>query len=353
MTISISGHEFQREILRRAAAENVVSHAYLFSGPDGVGKRLVALEFAGILNCKSGGKNPSGCACGSCRKVEKGIHPDVVTVEFAGVKNIKVDQVREEIEEKLYLKPFEGRFKVVIVDEAEKLNNSAQNAFLKTLEEPPPASIIILVTSRPGVLLPTIRSRCQPLTFSALPERYIAEMLTEKGGLSPEVAELYARVSSGSLGAALKLDAETIEWRRELLSALGGMSAGSASDIISLAEELSETASGEPGRLDLAFRFISLWLRDLALLKIGSGEISNVDMKPDLISLAESLDISSLMEKQRQLEKTWYDIVRANANARLSLENLFIKLARKSRGGPDLPERTGAGRYAANIGDRT
>ena len=351
MTISISGHEFQREVLRRAAAENVVSHAYLFSGPDGIGKRLVALEFAGILNCTSSGKMPSGCACGSCRKVEKGIHPDVVTVEFAGVKNIKVDQVREEIEEKLYLKPFEGRFKVVIVDEAEKLNNSAQNAFLKTLEEPPPASIIILVTSRPGVLLPTIRSRCQPLNFSALPERYIAGVLTEKAGLSPDEAGLYARVSSGSLGAALRLDAETMEWRRELLSALGGMSAGSASGIISLAEELSESASGEPGRLDLAFRFISLWLRDLALLKIGSDEISNVDMKSGLADLAESLDIPSLMERQRQVEKTWYDIVRANANARLSLENLFIKLARRPGSGAGISGNPG--RYAANIGDGT
>ena len=305
MTTNIAGHEFQREILRRAAAENLVSHAYLFTGPDGVGKRLVALEFAGIVNCTSGGTGPSKCGCGSCRKVEKGIHPDVVIVEFAGVKNIKVDQVRDEIEEKLYLKPFEGRFKVVIVDEAEKLNNSAQNAFLKTLEEPPPASIIILVTSRPGALLPTIRSRCQPLNFGALPERYIADVLAEKTGLSPDEAELYARVSSGSLGAALGLDAETMEWRREFLSALGGMNAGSASGITSLAEHLSESASEDPAKLDLAFRFISLWLRDIALLKIGSGDISNIDMKDELTALAGGVDVSSLMERQRQVEKTW------------------------------------------------
>jgi len=350
MTTNIAGHEFQREILRRAAAENVVSHAYLFSGPDGVGKRLVALEFAGVVNCTSGGGSPSECGCGSCRKVEKGIHPDVAMVEFAGVRNIKVDQVRDEIEEKLYLKPFEGRFKVVIVDEAEKLNNSAQNAFLKTLEEPPPASIIILVTSRPGALLPTIRSRCQPLNFGALPERYIADVLAEKAGLPPDEAGLYARISSGSLGAALRLDAETMEWRRGLLSALGGMSAGSASDIVSLAEQLSESASGDQARLDLAFRFISLWLRDIAFLKIGSGDLSNVDMKDELAALAEGIDVASLMERQRQVEKTWYDIVRANANTRLALENLFIKLARKQGGGP-APSGNPDRRHA-NIGDR-
>lgn len=350
MTTKIAGHEFQREILRRAAAENVVSHAYLFSGPDGVGKKLVALEFAGIVNCKSGGGSPSECECGSCRKVEKGIHPDVVMVEFAGVRNIKVDQVRDEIEEKLYLKPFEGRFKVVIVDEAEKLNNSAQNAFLKTLEEPPPASIIILVTSRPGALLPTIRSRCQPLNFGALPERYVAEVLTEKAGLSPDDAELYARVSSGSLGAALRLDAETMEWRKELLSSLGQMSAGSATGITSLAEDLAESASGDPAKLDLAFRFISLWLRDIAFLKIGSGDVSNVDMRDELAAIAEGIDVPSLMDRQRQVEKTWYDIVRANANTRLALENLFIKLARKPGSGGGFSGNTG--RRAASIGDR-
>ena len=149
---------------------------------------------------------------------------------------------------------------------------------------------------------------------------------------------------------ALGLDAGTMEWRRELLSSLGQMSAGSATGITSLAEELAESASGEPAKLDLAFRFISLWLRDIAFLKIGSGDISNVDMKDELAALAGGLDVPSLMERQRQVEKTWYDIVRANANTRLALENLFIKLARKPGGGGGISGNTG--RSAANIGDR-
>lgn len=329
----IAGHEFQKNTLIRASRENIVSHSYLFAGPDGVGKKLIALEFAKILNCKGQVDADGGnCECGSCKKIEKGIHPDVVLVEFTGVKNIKVDQVREEVEDKLFLKPFEGRFKVVIVDESDRMNNSAQNAFLKTLEEPPKDSVIILVTSRPTTLLPTIRSRCQILWFNPLEDTLIAGILEERGGISPEEAVLCAKLSGGSPGKALKLDKELISWRKELISALGAMSRYSASDISTLAESVSQgTSSDDLERLELAFRFIYLWLRDLTLIRIGSHDIINTDLSDEMEKTARLWETGDLLEKQKYVEKTWYDIFRTNANTRLALENLFINLARNPR----------------------
>ncbi|MCI0480283.1 MAG: DNA polymerase III subunit delta', partial [Candidatus Dadabacteria bacterium] len=217
----ILGHDFQKNILLRAAHDDLASHSYLFAGPDGIGKKMVAVEFAKLLNCGGAAAAPDAkCGCASCRKIERGIHPDVVLIEFTGVKNIKVDQVRDEIEERLYLRPFEGRFKVVIVDESERMNQSAQNAFLKTLEEPPPDSVIILVSSRPDSLLPTLRSRCQTVVFNALPDELVAGILRERGGMSPEEALLASRLSGGSIGKALGFDGDLLEWRRELINGL-------------------------------------------------------------------------------------------------------------------------------------
>ncbi|MEQ9619202.1 MAG: DNA polymerase III subunit delta' [Deltaproteobacteria bacterium] len=326
---NIIGHEFQKNILLRAARDGVVSHAYLFSGPGGVGKRLLAIEFAKLLNCVGAGAEKGGlCECGACRKINKGIHPDVITVQFAGAKNIKVDQIREEVEEKLFLKPFEGTFKVVIVDDSERMNNSAQNAFLKTLEEPPSESVIILVTSHPNSLLPTIRSRCQSLGFNPLGEKLIVDVLEKRGELSSEEALLCSKLSGGSLGRALSLDKEIIEWRKELIVRLSALNKYSASDVADLTDTVSDGASSDDtGRLEMAFQFIYLWLRDLVILKTGSGEITNTDLSGIIAGTAGKWRLDDLLDRQRQLEKTWYDIFRTNANLKLALENLFIKLA--------------------------
>ena len=332
---NIIGHEQQKNLLRRAAKEGLVSHAYLFSGPDGVGKKLMALEFAKTLNCASGEDSTAieQCECGSCRKVERGIHPDVVLVEYQGVSDIKVDQIREGVEEKLFLKPFEGAHKIVIVDESERMNRSAQNAFLKTLEEPPPNSVIILLTSRPQALLPTIRSRCQIVGFSSLSIDSISRILEKESDLSGEDMELSSRLSSGSPGLALRLDKELIDWRRDLLTRLSELDLRSASDVAELTESMPmESTAEDSEKLKLAIEFISLWLRDLVMIKIGAGEerITHTDIIEESRRAAQGLGTEEILEKQESLEQTWSDIYYANANKRLSLENLFIKLAPRS-----------------------
>jgi DNA polymerase-3 subunit delta' len=294
-----------------------------------VGKKLLAVEFAKLLNCGDAARGSyERCECPSCRKIEKGIHPDVILVEFTGVKNIKVEQVRDEIEERLYLRPFEGRFKVVIVDEAERMNQSAQNAFLKTLEEPPPDSVIILVSSRPDSLLPTLRSRCQSVEFGALPVELVARVLRERGNMSSEETLLVSKLSGGSMGKALGFDADLMEWRRELITRLGSIRKNSASDISGLSEHISSGPSGEEtDGLELGFTFMLLWIRDLALASIGSDRLTNTDFGESIKIMSGKWDVERLVEMERSVERAWYDIVRANANAKLVLDDLFSKLA--------------------------
>ncbi|HVY54595.1 MAG TPA: DNA polymerase III subunit delta' C-terminal domain-containing protein, partial [Thermodesulfobacteriota bacterium] len=244
------------------------------------------------------------------------------------VKNIKVDQVRDEIEEKLYLKPFEGRFKIVIVDEAERMNHSAQNAFLKTLEEPPRDSVIILLSSRPGTLLPTLRSRCQTVVFNPMPDELVAGVIRERGGMSSEEALLYSKISGGSIGKALGFDRDLMEWRKELLTGLGSMRKNSASDISSLTELISSGASqNETGRLELGFRFILLWVRDMILTRLGADGLTNTDFAETIGRAAGKWELDDLLEMERNVDRAWYDIARANANTKLVLDNLFLKFS--------------------------
>lgn len=332
----IIGHDFQKGILKRAASENLVSHSYLFSGPDGIGKKLIANEFAKLINCKSGDSIDSAnlgsmsCGCGSCAKIDKGIHPDVIYVQFEGVKSIKVEQIREGVEDRLFLKSFEGKYKVVIVDEAERMSNGAQNAFLKTLEEPPPNSVIILVTSNPDALLPTIRSRCQLIRFNALSQELIFNELKKREDLSQEQALICSKLSNGSLGRALMMDNDLIEWRKELIQFLMHLKPDSAMRVIGLAEYMPLTSTSEDmEKMTQTFEFISLWLRDLLIIKTGGDEdlITNIDLIEQSRHIAETWDIHNITDKMQALESTWNDIYNLNANKQLSFENLFIRIA--------------------------
>lgn len=332
----IVGHDFQKGILKRAASQNLVSHSYLFSGPDGIGKKLVANEFAKLINCRSkdaidsDNRDTEVCSCGSCSKIDKGIHPDVIYVQFEGVKSIKVEQIREGVEEKLFLKSFEGRYKVVIVDEAHRMSSGAQNAFLKTLEEPPANSVIILITSNPDSLLPTIRSRCQLVRFNTLSEELILEEINSRGELSSEEAVVCSKLSNGSLGRALAMDSELLEWRKELIEFVMNLQPKSAMRVIGLAEYMPLSSTREDmEKMTLAFEFISLWLRDLMILKTGSDKkgITNVDLLEPTMKIAEKWELDNILDKVSALENTHNDIYNMNANKQLSFENLFIRLA--------------------------
>src|SRR4051794_8192070 len=184
---AITGHRPLLQLLARATSRHTLPPTLLFSGPDGVGKRSTAIALAQALNCERPvpfGEGTDACGeCRSCTRIARGVHADVLVLEPGDSGAIKLDQVRDAIERTAY-RPFEGRRRVVAIDGADALNVEAQNALLKTLEEPPPASMFVLITDRPDVLLPTVRSRCQRLRFGPLAPADVAGVLVGEHGMS-------------------------------------------------------------------------------------------------------------------------------------------------------------------------
>jgi DNA polymerase-3 subunit delta' len=198
-------------ILSQAVASDKVAHAYLFSGPPGVGKHLAAKALAMTLNCLEGGGDACG-ECRSCGKIERNIHPDVLEITVPdGKKAIPIDLIRE-LERRLLPAPHEGRAKVAIIDPADLMTIPAENALLKTLEEPRPGRFLILITSRASSLLATVRSRCQMIRFAPLPGEVVADLL-QSGGAGKKEAETAAVLSGGGMELAAAYLSEDIDER--------------------------------------------------------------------------------------------------------------------------------------------
>lgn len=292
----IAGHRPLLALLSRTSARGALPPSLIFSGPTGVGKRLTALALAQALNCGSpletaGGIDACG-VCASCRRIARGVHADVLIVEPGDSGSIKVDQVREAIERAAY-RPFEGRRRVVIVDDADALLGEAQNALLKTLEEPPPASVFVLVTARPDVLLPTVRSRCQHLRFGPLDAADVADALTRVHGMKAADAQAAAAASGGSIGRALGESAEEAAAARTAAARLLAIAAASPDPRRRL-DGAKAMSGGAPTRADLALRLsaLSSLVRDLGVLLSRADDrvLANGDMKPQLQSLLRWFD---------------------------------------------------------------
>lgn len=201
----LKGHRAQQTLLARALVRQALPQSLVFAGPDGVGKRLVALAVAQRLNCLTAAPD-AGDACGTCsacRRIASGTHPDVVTIQGIATPGVsKLDEVRDKTGDAVY-RPFEGRRRVFIVNDADLLAVQPQNALLKTLEEPTPSSQFILVTARPDGLLPTVRSRCPQLRFGRLDLDDVAALLVARLQISDLAAREIAFAADGSPGRAL------------------------------------------------------------------------------------------------------------------------------------------------------
>jgi DNA polymerase III subunit delta' len=232
---AIEGHEKPIKILKRALANKTLAHAYLFSGEAGIGKKMTALALAAAVNCQKAGE-AGGCdACPSCRKVAAGGHPDIHLLVPDG-EEIKIDQVRL-VQSDLALKPFEGMKKTLIIDGVDRMNVASSNAFLKTLEEPPGETLIVLITSLPQSLLPTIRSRCQEIRFQPLSRQTLAQALTRKRGLSDSDAWFVAALAQGSMGRGLDMNAEQEKTERsQVMDLWSGLPQMGPGETLALAE---------------------------------------------------------------------------------------------------------------------
>src|SRR5216117_442792 len=208
---TIIGHERPKRFLQAALRSQRLAHALLFHGEEQIGKRLTARVLAQAVNCEAipTPDPPDACGvCRSCHQIETGAHPDV-TIQAATSGKGETDQTRE-IESRFIYRPLIGRRKIVILDNADLLRPEAANALLKTIEEPPPDSLIILVSSHPESLLPSIRSRCQALRFAPLAVDSVQEVLQQRRGFSDTDARFLAMVSGGRLGLALEADVEAL-----------------------------------------------------------------------------------------------------------------------------------------------
>jgi DNA polymerase-3 subunit delta' len=266
-----------------------VASSYIFCGEPGIGKKTTAINFAKALNCE-GPDVSSGDACDectSCRKIDAGVHPDLMVLSPED-RIIKIEEIRT-LGDALSYKPFEARKKVIIVDEAETMNISAANAFLKTLEEPPDESVIILVTSRPDMLPATIRSRCCRISFFPLSQKSSRQVLSAK--FSGPALELLLRLSMGRPGAAFSGDLqEERDWGVKLLKDM-------------LKAEKDAWASRED--MDRWFEDSLVILRDMSVLKI-TGDPSlliNLDLKDDLAGLSKSVDLKVIIDLYQEMSR--------------------------------------------------
>src|SRR5215471_6301381 len=236
----IVGNDRMKPLLRRAVREGRVGQSLIFAGPDGIGKRRFAAALAQALNCERPIDGDACGKCGQCFKVAHGEHPDVVIYH----KNpdgqfIKIDQMREMAAEAQF-KPFEGKRRVMIVDEADRLNIRAANAILKALEEPPESSLIILVTSRPYSLLDTIRSRCQVLSFAPLSPAELESHLEANYKRPIGKNQLVARLAAGSIGRAVSIDIAQYLAERDMMINLveAALVRGDGVKLLNAAEQL-------------------------------------------------------------------------------------------------------------------
>jgi DNA polymerase-3 subunit delta' len=288
----VIGHRRLVHLLARAIEKNSLPPSLIFAGPDGIGKRSVAVAAAQALNCTSpsvaadGGGDACG-TCAACDRIARGIHPDVLIVEPGENGSIKVDQIREIIDRAAY-RPFEGRRRVVIVDGADTLLAGAQNALLKTLEEPPPSSVFILVTARPDMLLATVRSRCPRLQFRPLGADVIASALVARG-LSEAEAHATAVAAQGSLGRALQVDASELAGARDVATQVLGRVAAEADPrrrIASAKELVAGKTAGSTDREQLATRLQAMasLIRDIELIGVGGDRqgLANPDVSAEI-----------------------------------------------------------------------
>lgn len=310
---AIVGHAAQRELLTRALARGTVHPAYLFSGPPGVGKRLVALELQRAWLCHRGGAEPCG-SCPSCRAIGGAAHPDwLLVAPEERKKSIGVEQARE-LGAWLWRSPSRGERKAALVDPADALTPEAANALLKTLEEPPPGRIVVLVATRPGNLPSTVRSRCQQIAFGPLSDEEVAEVL-RRSGWPAQAARQAAALAEGSPGGALARDgktwAESAEAVRAVLAALGRGDRGAA---LAFAERLGETRE----RVILAAQALLGMLRQAARQRLG---VEAAEAAPELLRLdAGHIGrlLAGTLDTQRRLEGD------RPPNAKLALSLLLL-----------------------------
>lgn len=338
----LTGNSRVKAVLKRMLVSDRLPGAMLFTGEEGIGKKLFALEIARALNCRTP-KDQEACGvCSSCVRIRRlnypmrddadewtqiiwTDHPDVGLV-VAPKRVLRVEQMRQ-IEKEANFRPFEGKARVFLIDEADKLNDASANALLKVLEEPPRTSHLILITARPAMLLPTILSRCQMIRFSPLTPAEIESHLV-KTDLDAKTARLRARAAGGSIGRALSNDLVTFtSQRKAMLKVLHALVLNNdRAQLLRSAEQLNEAQYKDEfeERLDV----LETLIRDSWMLSLGvdSSRIVNEDLAAELKEIAQKMDPGRAGDWILQIEDLREQLI-VNVNRKITTDSLFLVMA--------------------------
>ena len=319
----IIGQEHMTGHLQNAIRMGKVSHAYIIQGEAGSGKKLLADVFATTLQCEEGGIEPCG-HCQSCKQAVSGNHPDIrrVTHEKA---SISVDDIRLQLNNDILVKPYSRPYKVYIIDEAEKMTEQAQNAMLKTIEEPPEYAVILLLTVNAKLLLPTILSRCILLNVRPVARAQVTKLLTERYGIASFMAEVAADFADGVPGKAIAYaqSGEFVELKDEVIKVLRRLSSMPAEEIY---KKVKEWAGRKPELPDI-LSLMNLWYRDVLVMKStgGGGRLVFREEERELRTQAENMSYARIEECIGAIELT-RQRMSVNVNLEVSLEMLLYTM---------------------------
>ncbi|HEX8707446.1 MAG TPA: DNA polymerase III subunit delta' [Pyrinomonadaceae bacterium] len=340
----LAGNERVKEILRRMLQSVRVPGALLLAGEEGIGKKLFALELAKALNCRTPRGVEACDECSSCKRLLRSRfsehedtesnrnkiiwseHPDVGLVRPHN-RIIRVVPMRE-IEREANFRPYEGKARIFLIEEADRLNEASANALLKTLEEPPATSHLVLITSRPASLLPTIRSRCQAIRFAPLAPADIQAHLLRTKQVSPADALLLSHVARGSIGRALETDPDSYRRRREaMLSVLDALAlTNDRARLLRASEELNDAKSKD--EYEPRLQVLELLIHDLWALLLGAPDeqVVNADVRPQLAQLGARLDSRRPRRWLSQIEqhRRGFDV---NINRKVATDALFLAMS--------------------------
>jgi DNA polymerase III subunit delta' len=316
----VSGHAWAVLSLDRAVLDDRPAHAYLISGPAQIGKTTLARSLALALNCRSADSARPCRHCRSCQLISAGKHPDVQLIEPDGA-HVKIDQVRA-LQHDLALRPLEGRYRVAIFEQFETATVEAQNALLKTLEEPPDYAVLIVLTSDPELLLPTIVSRCQQIALRPLTTAQVREALIQTWHVEAQQADVLAHLSGGRLGWAVNAatNRAIMEARAKYLDDLQKLLKSDRVQRFAYAEDLTKNSDHAREAIDLW----RTWWRDVLLTASGSAaELINIDRVAQIQALAKHVDVNQAKSAADACGRALWQMDR-NVTARLVVEVLLL-----------------------------
>lgn len=320
----VVGHKDILKYISSAVENNRVSHAYILNGERGSGKKMLANLFAMTLLCETGDNEPCG-KCHSCKQAESGNHPDIIRVIHEKPNSISVDDIRTQVNNTVDIKPYQGPYKVYIIPQADMMTPQAQNAILKTIEEPPSYAVFLLLTENAETLLPTINSRCVMLKLRNIKDTLIKKYLMENLEIPDYKADMCTAFAQGNMGRAIMLanSDHFNEIREEAVQLLKHISEMELNEIVAAVKNISVYKLEITDYLDI----IMIWYRDVLLYK-ATKEIDKVVFKDQLQSIKEQARKSSYEGIELILESLEKAKARlkANVNFDLVMELLFLTI---------------------------